>query len=68
MDKHVTLSRRQHEVLHHVSNGEPFEEVGAALGLRTGTVNWYMKEIRLVLKARSTAHAVAIAMRLDLLG
>ena len=29
MDKHVTLSRRQHEVLHHVSNGEPFEEVGA---------------------------------------
>ena len=63
----TTLSNRQKEVLALVAHGATDSEIAQQLCLSVDTVAWHVKEIRTRLDARSRAHAVALAMRYDLL-
>ena len=66
-DKEMSLSGRQKEVLALVAIGATDSEIAQQLCLSVDTVAWHVKEIRCRLDARSRAHAVALAMRHDLL-
>jgi DNA-binding CsgD family transcriptional regulator len=66
-DKEMSLSDRQTEVLALVAIGATDSEIAQQLCLSVDTVAWHVKEIRCRLDARSRAHAVALAMRHDLL-
>ena len=66
-DREMSLSNRQKEVLALVAQGATDSEIARQLCLSMDTVAWHVKEIRARLDARSRAHAVALAMRLDLL-
>ena len=66
-DREMSLSNRQKEVLTLVALGATDSEVAQQLCLSVDTVAWHVKEIRCRLDARSRAHAVALAMRHDLL-
>ena len=63
----VCLSRRECEILSLVAEGATDNEIAHHLSLSRETVSWYMKQIRGRLDARSRAHAVALALRSDLL-
>ena len=66
-DRQMSLSDRQTEVLALVALGATDSEIAQQLCLSVDTVAWHVKEIRARLDARSRAHAVALAMRHDLL-
>ena len=66
-DREMSLSNRQKEVLTLVALGATDSEIAQQLCLSVDTVAWHVKEIRTRLDARSRAHAVALAMRHDLL-
>jgi DNA-binding CsgD family transcriptional regulator len=65
--REMRLTQRQAEVLALVAQGASDNEIALQLCLSAATVSWYVKEIRAQLGARSRAHAVALAMRHDLL-
>ena len=67
VDRETSLSSRQREVLALVAQGATDSEIAQQLCLSVDTVAWHVKEIRCRLDARSRAHAVALAMRHDLL-
>lgn len=67
VDREMSLSRRQKEVLALVAQGATDSEIAQQLCLSADTVAWHVREIRTRLDARSRAHAVALAMRHDLL-
>ena len=67
VDREMSLSCRQKEVLALVAEGATDSEIARHLGLSVDTVAWHMREIRARLGARSRAHAVALAMCHDLL-
>ena len=67
VDKEMSLSSRQKEVLALVALGATDSEIAQQLCLSVDTIAWHMKEIRARLDARSRAHAVALAMSHDLL-
>ena len=67
VDREISLSSRQREVLALVAHGATDSEIAQQLCLSVDTVAWHVKEIRTRLDARSRAHAVALAMRHDLL-
>ena len=66
-DREMSLSNRQTEVLALVALGATDNEIAQQLCLSVDTISWHVKEIRCRLQARSRAHAVALAMRHDLL-
>ena len=66
-DRELSLSNRQKEVLVLIALGATDSEIAQQLCLSVDTVAWHVKEIRCRLDARSRAHAVALAMRHDLL-
>lgn len=57
------LSPRESEVLGLIARGHDHKQVAAVLGISTETVKTFMKMTRLKLSARTTEHAVAIAIR-----
>lgn len=61
------LTPRQAEVLALVAQGASDNEIAMQLCLSAKTVSWYVKEIRTLLRARSRAHAVALALQHGLL-
>lgn len=63
----VCLSCREREILTLVAEGATDNEIAHHLSLSKETVSWYMKQIRGRLDARSRAHAVALALRGNLL-
>lgn len=63
----VCLSCREREILTLVAEGATDGEIARHLSLSKETVSWYMRQIRGRLDARSRAHAVALALRGDLL-
>ena len=67
VDGEISLSNRQKQVLALVAHGATDSEIAQQLCLSVDTVAWHVKEIRCRLDARSRAHAVALAMRHDLL-
>ena len=67
VDREISLSSRQKQVLALVAHGATDSEIAQQLCLSVDTVAWHVKEIRCRLDARSRAHAVALAMRHDLL-
>ena len=67
VDGEMSLSNRQKQVLALVAHGATDSEIAQQLCLSIDTVAWHVKEIRCRLDARSRAHAVALAMRHDLL-
>ena len=66
-DKVKALSDRQVQVLTLVAEGATDREIARQLSLSTKTITHYVKNIRDRLGARSGAHAVALALRQDLL-
>ena len=67
VDGEISLSNRQKEVLALVAQGATNGEIAQQLCLSVDTVAWHVKQILARLDARSRAHAVALAMRHDLL-
>ena len=67
VDNGVSLSPRERQILALVAEGATDGEIARHLSLSRGTVSWYVKQIRARLDARSRAHAVALALRDDLL-
>lgn len=63
----VNLSPRERQILALVAEGATDREIAGHLSLSRETVSWYVKQIRARLDARSRAHAVALALRDDLL-
>lgn len=57
------LSRREREILEHVSKGLSTDDVADRLGLSAHTVRTHVKNAMRKLEATSRAHAVAIALR-----
>ena len=67
MNNDVSLSPRERQILALVAEGATDSEIARHLTLSRKTVSWYVKQIRARLDARSRAHAVALALRDDLL-
>jgi DNA-binding CsgD family transcriptional regulator len=67
VDNGVSLSPRERQILALVAEGATDSEIARHLTLSRETVSWYVKQIRARLDARSRAHAVALALREDLL-
>jgi LuxR family transcriptional regulator, quorum-sensing system regulator SdiA len=63
ISKDLRLSRREKEILVLVTQGASDNEIAIQLCLSAKTVSWYVKEIRARFRARSRAHAVALALR-----
>ena len=63
----MTLSPRQSEVLRHAAAGATMQATADALGLYVDTVREHRAKMRAKLGARSTHHAVAIALQRGLL-
>lgn len=61
------LSRRQREILYRIALGMTGTEAAADLGVSYETVKRHLSIVRAKLKARTTCHAVALAMSYDLI-
>lgn len=59
----MSLTRRELEVLHFLSDGMTSLEIGKTLSISSHTVDWYMNGIQDKLGARNRQHAVALAFR-----
>jgi DNA-binding NarL/FixJ family response regulator len=66
-DREMSLSSRQKEVLALVALGATDGEIAQQLCLSVYTIAWHVRKILTRLGARSRAHAVALAIRHDLL-
>ncbi len=58
-----TLTPRQREILALIAQGQSNAEVGASLGIATGTVKAHLATLYVRLGASDRAQAVAIALR-----
>jgi DNA-binding NarL/FixJ family response regulator len=58
-----SLTRREIEVLQHVSGGNRNREIGETLGISEDTVKVHLKRIMEKLRARDRTQAIAIAVR-----
>jgi two-component system, NarL family, nitrate/nitrite response regulator NarL len=64
----VTLTRREQQVLALVAEGLGQQEIGRRLSIGTETVRAHLQKVRKRLSATTSTQAVAIALRLGLLG
>jgi DNA-binding CsgD family transcriptional regulator len=62
----MKLTARELQCLSGIANGLMAEAIGHALGINFRTVEKHLASARLKLKAKTTAHAVAIATELGL--
>ena len=62
MEEGIALSARQQECLRRIACGETSAEIAAALDLSRHTVNHYIDGACRRLRAKSRAHAVALAL------
>lgn len=63
----VSISPREKEVLHLVSQGHTADEISSQLFISTNTVITHRKNLQQKLKARNTAHMVYLAHSMGLL-
>lgn len=63
----MTLSERQREVLALLADGCSYQEIGVRLSLTPDTVKNHLQAAYHKLGARSGAHAVALAIRTELI-
>lgn len=63
----LKLSSKEIQVLNLVASGNSAKEVGAALGISKRTVEQRLSAIMDKLDARSSAHAVAIGIRVGII-
>jgi DNA-binding CsgD family transcriptional regulator len=63
----VTLTLRQHQVLHMLASGYGAREGAQRLGIAVGTYRIHLSTLYQVLGAKNAAHAVAIAAKAGLL-
>lgn len=61
------ISRREREVLHLISEGLSDKEIASKLQISYGTVRDYVDKINYKLGSKSRAHAVAIAIRCNVI-
>ena len=61
------LSVREIEVLRYIAAGFTAKEVGVKLGIALDTIKTHIAGIRRKLKAKNSAHAVALAFRQGIL-
>lgn len=62
-----TLTPRQVEVIQLCADGVPYYAIAYRLGITPGSVKAHMFQIRAALHAKSTAHAVACAIRMNII-
>jgi DNA-binding CsgD family transcriptional regulator len=62
-----SLTERQLECLKMFAEGETLKGIARNLQLRANTIEGHFAKIRVALDARTSAHAVTIAMRVGLL-
>lgn len=67
IDRPFCLSKRQRECLSLAGRGRREREIAGALGISRATVRNHLVVARRRLQARNTAHAVAIALRAQLI-
>jgi DNA-binding CsgD family transcriptional regulator len=60
------LTARQLQILQLKAEGATRDDIGALLAISPHTVKTHLERIRIRLRARNTAHAVAIAVRTGL--
>jgi DNA-binding NarL/FixJ family response regulator len=65
---HVTLTKREREVLELVAAGHGQREIGRRLAIGTETVRAHLQKVRKRLSSTTSTQAVAKAIRLGLLG
>lgn len=63
----VELAARTLEALRYVSHGLTYKQAGAAMFVGTETVKTHLERAHLELRAKTTTHAVATALRLGLI-
>lgn len=61
------LTEREVEVLQHIADGLENVEIGEIFDIHPNTVGNYMTIIREKLRAKSRHHAIAIAMRKEII-
>ena len=66
-DKPLAASRRELDALRYSSHGLRERECADAMGVSEETVKTHLDFARRKLRAKNTAHAVAIALRLGLI-
>jgi DNA-binding NarL/FixJ family response regulator len=66
-DSDLTLTDRQREILQMFADGYHTEKVASTLGLSTETIRTHTKRILAKLNANTRTHAVAIAVRAQIL-
>jgi two-component system NarL family response regulator len=66
-DSHITLTRRERQVLELVAEGLGQQEIGRRLSIGTETVRAHLQKVRKRLSATTSTQAVAIALRRGLL-
>jgi DNA-binding NarL/FixJ family response regulator len=63
----LTLSVRQKQVLQMIADGKQSKQIARELDLKFHTVEEYRQNVIVKLNARNSAHAVAIAVRNQLI-
>ena len=60
------LSQRERQIVQLLARGLSSKQIGGALEISTSTVNQHIRNLLLKLRAANRTHAVAIAVRQDL--
>lgn len=63
----TTLSARELQVLHHVSEGDTDQQTAEQIGISARTVRFHVDNLLKKMRARNRSHAVAMAVRARML-
>ncbi len=67
MEREISLSPRQKEVLNSLSRGSRVQEIAFELDIKPETVNLHAARTRNKLNAKTNCHAIRLAFQLGLL-
>lgn len=67
IEAYVSLTNRELQILNLSSHGDTNREIGIELHLSEATIKSYFKKILVKLGAKNKTHAVAIALKCDLI-
>lgn len=62
------LSQRQLQALQLIADGRTVQQAAADMGVQYATMLDYMEVVRAKLEAKTTAHAVALGLRSNIIG
>jgi DNA-binding CsgD family transcriptional regulator len=65
--KKAELSATQHKILVRCANGKTYQEIGRQIGMSKDGVDWHIRNILRLLRAKNTTNAVFKACKLGLI-